>query len=90
MRELRPDSARLDMIGPGHDHAVACSTKVRGDLLHPWEGSIGRPGPADRKMTVTVLAAQFVDHAVEPGHVLSCAVGECAQLIGAARHSAFG
>src|SRR5207253_9426239 len=46
---------------PRHDEAVACSTKMGGNLLVVLERRVDRPPPRCGKMVVCPRAADFID-----------------------------
>ena len=76
---------RLDALRPVHDHAIARTTEVRGNLLGPLKGGVGGPSPADGEVRESARVAPridvvhhlvgFTDDAVEGHHLIVGALG---------------
>lgn len=62
MRKLGADAALvLDAGGPGDNHGIARAAEVGGDLFHPLEGRVTRPGPTDGIVGLAVGTADDVE-----------------------------
>src|SRR5262249_2742375 len=78
MRELQSRFPVVTKAGrPAHDHWIAGSTKVAGDLLRPLERRVHGMGPGRRKMIEMLFRADLVDMAqyLIVGHLVAIEEG---------------